>query len=441
MITRYSIKEIDDYCSDLEKLKRWAQVELAIINGLQKYKFINKEEYKTLISKFKWDLDLTNILEKETKHDVFAFIKCLNKLTNTPLKKWIHYGITSTDIVDTANGLLYKEINKIILKDLDHLILVVKKLALKYKKTLMLAKTHGQGAEPTTLGFKLINWFDQLQRNKKNFEISKKLVEVGKISGAVGTYAHLPKKEFEKYVCKLLKLNCANISTQILSRDRHAQYFNSLILIVSSISSFANEIRLLSIEGINEISEGFDINQKGSSAMPQKKNPISCENICGLSRIIKSYASTVYENITTWNERDISHSSTERILNQDFISLTIYIIRRFINVLENLAIDKNNMLNNLKKSSPKIYSQTIMLYLIQNYELDRLDAYEIIKASVAKANSLEELIKIINKNLSSKNQLTFNELKTYLIPTYHIRHVNSIINDVIKTWEKKNDKN
>ncbi|WP_033159930.1 adenylosuccinate lyase [Mycoplasmoides alvi] len=433
MISRYAIKEIDYLCSDNEKLKRWFQVELAVINGLYKYKFITKTEWEELNKKIQWSLNLTNKYEKETKHDVFAFILSLNKLTKTPLKRWIHYGITSTDIVDTANGMLYKEINKIILNELNQVIKIIKKLAIKHKYTIMLARTHGQNAEPTTLGFKLINWFDQLQRTKQNFQEISKLIEVGKISGAVGTYAHLPNIEFEKYVCKSLKLNAATISTQILSRDRHAYYFSSLILLINLISSFANEIRLLALEDVNELNEGFGKKQKGSSAMPQKKNPINCENICGLSRIIKSYSSTIYDNITLWHERDISHSSTERILNQDFLSLVVYILRKFNQVLNNLVVNKQNMLDNLAQSEPKIYAQTIMLYLIKEHNMDRIVAYEIIKKYINNAKNIDEIIKIINSKISKPIELK--NIKSYMEPRYHIRHIPKLIESIIKIWE------
>ncbi|WP_027123714.1 adenylosuccinate lyase [Mycoplasmoides pirum] len=434
MISRYAIKEIDLLCSDTEKLKRWAQVELAIIYGLHKHKIITKKEFHELTSNLKWNLELTKKHEEEVKHDVFAFIMTLNELTKTKANKWIHYGVTSTDIVDTANGLLYQEINKLILKDLVVLINLIKKLAIKHENTIMLARTHGQSAEPTTLGLKFINWFDQLNRNKENFINATKLVEVGKISGAVGTHAHLPNLKFEKDVCKYLNLNAASTSTQVLSRDRHAQYFNSLILLISSISSFAHEIRLLALDDVNELSEGFEKNQKGSSAMPQKRNPISCENICGLARVIQGYSTTVYENITLWHERDISHSSTERILNQDFISLVLYIIRRFIKILDNLIVNKDQMIINLNKSTPKIYSQTIMLYLIKKHNLPRLEAYEIIKKLSSESLNLNELIERINEKISKP--INLNDIKIYLRPTYHTRYLKDIIKSTINFWNK-----
>lgn len=430
MINRYAIKEVEEIWSDEKKYQRWAKVELAVVEALNKTKIVSKKELDELIKHFKYDLNLIQELEMQTRHDVVAFIKCVDKLTLTNSKRWVHYGLTSTDIVDTANAIAYQETNMLISNEIEKLLDLIKKQANKYAKTLQIGRTHGQFAEPTSWGIKLALWYNEIKRDFDFFKDAKKYVEVGKISGAVGTYAHLNGTQIQDYVCKKLNLNSAKSSNQVLQRDRHAKYFSSLIILASSISTFATEIRNLSRSEINEVSEGFVQNQKGSSAMPQKKNPISCENICGLVRVIQGYSTVIYQNMNLWNERDISHSSAERIMNLDFLSLMIYVIRRFNEVLKNLIVREDVMLKNLKKSEPQIYSQTIMLYLIKDKNMLRDEAYDLIQPLVQKENDSKNLLNDLNKKLKNKiSEKKFNEL---INPKYHIRFQKQIFDKIFK---------
>lgn len=430
MINRYAIKEVEEIWSDEKKYQRWARVELLVIEALNKAKIISQKEFDELIKNFKYDLNLIQQLEMQTNHDVVAFIKCIDKLTLSSSKKWIHYGLTSTDIVDTANAIAYQEINKLISSEIKKLLDLIKKQANIHAQTLQVGRTHGQFAEPTTWGIKLALWYDEIKRDFDFFKNAKKYVEVGKISGAVGTYAHLNGMQVQDYVCKKLNLHSAESSNQVLQRDRHAKYFSSLIILASSIATFATEIRNLSRSEINEVSESFSQTQKGSSAMPQKKNPISCENICGLVRIIQGYASVIYQNMNLWNERDISHSSAERIMNLDFLSLIIYVIRRFGNVLKNLVVNKDIMVKNLKKAEPQIYAQTIMLYLIKEQKMLRDEAYDLIQPLVQQKINSKELLKALNKRL--KKQISEKKFSELINPNYHIRFQKQIFDKIFK---------
>lgn len=430
MINRYQIKEVEKIWSDESKYQRWAKIELLVVEALSKNKIISKKEFEELTKNLKYDLNLIQQLEMQTHHDVVAFIKCIDKLTLSNSKRWIHYGLTSTDIVDTANAISYQETNKLISAEIEKLLDLIKKQANKYAQTLQIGRTHGQFAEPTSWGIKLALWYDEMKRNFDFFQKAKNYIEVGKISGAVGTYTHLNGMQIQEYVCKKLNLNSAKSSNQVLQRDRHAKYFSSLIILASSIATFATEIRSLSRSEINEVSEGFGQSQKGSSAMPQKKNPISCENICGLVRIIQGYSTVIYQNMNLWNERDISHSSAERIMNLDFLSLVIYVIRRFGDILKNLVVKEDFMMQNLKKSEPQIYAQTIMLYLIKEQKMLRDEAYDLIQPLVQKKIDSKQLLTNLNKIL--KNKISEKKFSELINPKYHIRFQKQIFDKIFK---------
>ena len=346
-------------------------------------------------------------------------------------KKWIHYGLTSTDVVDTAYGYLYKQANNIIDNKLNILIKLLKEKAYKYKNTFMIGRTHGVHAEITTFGLKMALWYDEMERNYKRFLEARKMVEAGKISGAVGTYANIP-TYIQDYVCKKLNINSSKISTQILQRDRHAHYFSTLALIATSIEKFAVEIRHLQRTEVREVEEFFDKGQKGSSAMPHKRNPISSENITGIARVIRGYMLTSYENVVLWHERDISHSSAERIISQDATNLIDYQITRFTNILKNLKVFEKNMIKNIDKTNGVIFSQRVLLKLVEK-GLSREESYDIIqpKAMYSWENKINFKDLLLNDKLIMR-YLSKNELDDCFNYKYHVSRLEEIYDRVFK---------
>lgn len=380
MIKRYAVKEIETIWSDQNKFDTWLLIEKEIINYLFKSKKIDESTHDELISKMHYKIEDIYEIEKETKHDVIAFLRAISlNIENDDTKKWIHYGCTSTDIVDTANAVMLKQTNNIIKEELKELFVAMKKKAYKYKKLIQIGRTHGIHAEPVSFGLKFAIWCDELKRDMKRFELSSFEVESGKISGATGTFANTGIK-LQDYVCKKLKINSSNCSTQVLSRDNHIFYFSTLALIASLIEKIATELRHLARTEVNEVNEFFSENQKGSSAMPHKKNPIGLENVCGLARLIKAYAQVTYENNILWHERDISHSSNERIIFLDATSLVVYSLRRLTSIIENLKVNNDAIKNNLLKTNGLIFSQSVLLKVLENKSISREKAYDTIQA-------------------------------------------------------------
>ena len=333
-------------------------------------------------------------VEREVKHDVIAFLTSVNESVGADNAKYIHLGLTSSDVIDTAFALQIADSSKIVLKDLEELISVVKEKAFKYKDTVCIGRSHGVHAEVMTFGFKLLNWLDALERAKKSFEYALNEIMVGQISGPVGTYSNVP-PEVEEITCQELNLKPAKISTQIISRDRHAKFMAELALIASLIEQYATEIRHLQKTEVREVEEGFATGQKGSSAMPHKKNPVLCENLCGLSRVIRSNMIAAFEDINLWHERDISHSSTERIIFPDSLILADFMLHRFTGVMQNLVIHDDNMLKDTKLYGGVIFSQKIMLKLVEEKGYTREEAYRLVQKHALSAlnggNFKEEL--------------------------------------------------
>lgn len=385
MIKRYEIKEISDIWSDEQKFNNWLEIEKLNCEALNKLKIISNNELDEIKNEISFNLKDIYEIEKETKHDLIAFTRAISKKMNSQSKKWIHYGLTSTDVVDTGNAISFKHSNKIIMNEMLSLKKTLIKISKKHKYSYEIGRTHGMHAEITTFGIKIIGWIDELNRQIKRFKIAANDVEVGKISGAVGTFTNTP-PFVQKYICKKLKINESTFSTQIISRDIHSYYLDTLNNIGLSINKFATELRHLHRTEVAEVSEYFSINQKGSSAMPHKKNPISLENICGLTRLLSGYALTGNENVNLWHERDISHSSNERIIFQDAISIIVYTLRRFNSILSNLIVDKKKMIENIEMSDSKIYSGVIMSYLIENSNLSREEIYDTIQNIVKDCN-------------------------------------------------------
>jgi len=428
MIERYSLKEISYVWEEENKVKKWLDVELAVVDSFYKFKIINKEIRDDIFNKATFNLPRIKEIEIETKHDVIAFLTNLEEYIGEN-SRWIHFGLTSSDIVDTGFALQLKESGEIILSKLNKLLEIVKQKAFEYKNTIMIGRSHGIHAEPITLGFVFANWYAELERNKHRLVNGIEAVSVGQISGAVGTFSFL-EPEIEESVCKSLNLNFDKISTQVISRDRHLDFFYSLSAIAATLDKFAITIRHLQRTEVKEVEEYFHIKQKGSSAMPHKKNPISLENISGLSRIIKSNLITAFENVPLWHERDISHSSAERIIAPDSTILTFYILDRFEKVIKDLVVNKENMLKNLNMTNGLIYSQGVLLKLTQK-GIKRQLCYEIVQRNAMnsinnKSNFIDELLKDNELlNLISKEEITecFNL-------EYYTRNINKIFQRV-----------
>src|SRR5690606_32555700 len=348
MIERYTRPEMGAIWTEENKYAAWLEVELLACEAWAELGVIPKEDVAALRANARFDVARIEEIERETRHDVVAFTRALSEHLG-PERKWVHYGLTSTDVVDTAQGYRLKQANRILRDDLHQLLDVLKARAKEHKWTVMMGRTHGVHAEPITFGLKLALWYAEMQRNLERFEQAAKQVEFGKISGAVGTYANIP-PFVEEYVCKKLGIQPAPISTQTLQRDRHAHYLATLALIATSLEKFAVEIRALQKSEVREVEERFHPGQKGSSAMPHKRNPVGSENISGLSRLMRGYMLAAYENVPLWHERDISHSSVERVALADATILLDYMLHRFTNILRELTVYPENMRRKMDRS-------------------------------------------------------------------------------------------
>ena len=382
MITRYTRPEMAIIWSDENRYNCWLEVEILADEAWAELGEIPKEDVEKIRKNAKFTVERILEIEEETRHDVVAFTRCVSESLGEE-KKWVHYGLTSTDVVDTAYGYQLKQANDILRKDLADFIEIIKEKALAYKDTVCMGRTHGVHAEPTTFGLKLALWYSEMKRNIERFERAAQGVEAGKISGAVGTFANIS-PEVEAYVCKKLGIRPQEISTQILSRDLHADYISTIALIATSIEKFATEIRGLQKSETREVEEFFAKGQKGSSAMPHKRNPIGSENMAGLARVIRGHMVTAYENVNLWHERDISHSSAERIIIPDSTILLNYMLRRFGNIVKNLTVFPENMLRNMDATFGLIYSQRVLLKLIDK-GMSREKAYDLVQPCTAKA--------------------------------------------------------
>ena len=382
MITRYTRLEMAKIWSDENRYNCWLEVEILADEAWAELGEIPKEDVEKIRKNAKFTVERILEIEEETRHDVVAFTRCVSESLGEE-KKWVHYGLTSTDVVDTAYGYQLKQANDILRKDLADFLEIIKEKALAYKDTVCMGRTHGVHAEPTTFGLKLALWYSEMKRNIERFERAAKGVEAGKISGAVGTFANIP-PEVEAYVCAKLGIRPQEISTQILPRDLHADYISTIALIATSIEKFATEIRGLQKSETREVEEFFAKGQKGSSAMPHKRNPIGSENMAGLARVIRGHMVTAYENVNLWHERDISHSSAERIIIPDSTILLNYMLRRFGNIVKNLTVFPENMLRNMDATFGLIYSQRVLLKLIDK-GMSREKAYDLVQPCTAKA--------------------------------------------------------
>ena len=397
MIERYSREEMKKIWDLQSKFQYYLNVEIAVAEAYAELGTFPKEDIEKLKQLAKFDIKRIDEIEAEVKHDVIAFLTCVNESLGD-LAKYMHVGMTSSDVIDTAFALQIQDSGKIILKDLDETIEAMKELAQKHKHTLCIGRSHGVHAEVMTFGVKICNWIDILERQRANFVHALEEIRVGQISGPVGTYSNIP-PEVEQITCKNLGLKPARISTQIIARDYHAYFMQSLALIGSVIEQFATEIRHLQRTEVLEVEEGFGKNQKGSSAMPHKKNPVLSENLCGLARVVRANSIVAMEDIPLWHERDISHSSAERIIFPDSLTLIDFMLNRFKGIVQNLVVHEKNMLKNTEKFGGIVFSQKVLLKLIEK-GLTREDAYRLVQRNAIDAfeNDGNFRINLLNDN-------------------------------------------
>ncbi|MCD6407671.1 adenylosuccinate lyase, partial [bacterium] len=362
MIPRYTREKMREIWSEENKFRKWLDVEIAALEGWAKLGIVPAETVEKIKKNAKLDIERIKEIEKETGHDVVAFVEQVSETVGEE-GRFIHYGLTSSDILDTSLALLLREAGNIILQDIENLIKVLKEKAIEFKNLIMIGRTHGIHAEPITFGFKIGGWYFEFLRNRERMEKAIEEISVGKISGAVGTFSNV-EPEVEKFVCEKFSLKPENFSTQIISRDRHAFFLSTLGVISSSCEKIALQIRLLQQTEISEVAEPFGKKQKGSSAMPHKRNPVLCERVCGLSRVIKKNVNVALENVALWHERDISHSSAERIIFQESTIFLDYILNLLIKIIGNMDIFEKNMERNLNSSKNIYFSQKLLNTLV-----------------------------------------------------------------------------
>lgn len=424
MIDRYTRPEMGAIWTEENRFKAWLEVEILACEAWSEIGDIPKEDVQKIREKASFDIDRIKEIEEETRHDVVAFTRAVSETLGEE-RKWVHYGLTSTDVVDTALSYVLKQANQILQKDLENFIEILTNKAKEHKYTVMMGRTHGVHAEPTTFGLKLALWLEEMKRNLERFKMAASDVEFGKISGAVGTYANID-PFVESYVCEKLGLQPAPISTQTLQRDRHAFYMSSLALIATSIEKFAVEIRGLQKSETREVEEFFAKGQKGSSAMPHKRNPIGSENMTGLARVIRGYMTTAYENVPLWHERDISHSSAERIILPDATIALNYMLNRFGNIVKNLTVYPENMKRNMDRTLGLIYSQRVLLALIDK-GMSREEAYDTVQPRAMEAWEKQvQFRSLIESDEKIAGLLSEAEIDDCFDYNYHIKHVDMI---------------
>jgi adenylosuccinate lyase len=395
MIERYTLPKMGNIWATENKYQKWLEIEIFALEAQAKLGNVPSDVVQIVKEKAKFDSKRIDELEETLKHDVIAFLTNVNEHIGE-YSRYIHLGMTSSDVLDTSLALLMRDAGNIILDGLNNLKDGIKKRAIEHKHTVMIGRTHGVHAEPITFGLKLLIWYEETKRNIYRIEKAIENISYGKISGAVGTFAHMD-PFVEAYVCEKLNLKPDPVSSQIIQRDRHAEYLTTLAIVSSSLEKFATEIRHLQRTEILEVSESFTKGQKGSSAMPHKRNPITCERIVGLSRIIRANALVSLENITLWNERDITHSSTERIIIPDSTILLDYIITKMTDIINNLVVYEDHMKRNLYKSFNLIFSQKVLLKLIDK-GMSREKGYEITQKNAMKSWEEEKSFKDLLSN-------------------------------------------
>ena len=430
MIPRYSRDLVTNIWSQEEKYKIWLDIEIYAAEAMEKYKIIPKGVAAKVRKKSKINVKRIDDIEKITKHDVIAFLTSIAEKVG-PEAKFLHQGMTSSDVLDTCFNIQLQRSGKILLNDINDLLKTLKQKAYKHKNTICMGRSHGIHAEPITFGLKLATYYEEFKRNKKRLEDAVKEISTCAISGAVGTFAHITPK-VEEYVAKKLNLKPEPISTQVIPRDRHAQFFSVLGIIASSAERLATEIRHLQRTEVLEAEEYFSSGQKGSSAMPHKRNPVLSENITGLARLVRSYVFPAMENIVLWHERDISHSSVERNIGPDATVTLDFLLSRLNGVIKNLVVHKDNMAANMNKFKGLVFSQGVMLKLTQK-GVKRENAYKTVQYNAMKTwDNNEDFYTNLSKDKLIKKYLTTKELEKLFDLNYHTKNVNHIFSRVFK---------
>ena len=430
MISRYSRKELVDIWTEENKYKIWLSVEIAAAQAMEKLRYIPKGVSSTVKKKGKINVKRIHHIESKVKHDVIAFLTSITEKVGIK-SRYLHQGMTSSDVLDTSFNIQLVQSGKILLKDIDQLLNILKKQAKKYKLTPCIGRSHGIHAEPLTFGLKLASFYEEFKRNKKRLISAIDEVSTCAISGAVGTFANIDPK-IEKIVAKKLALKVEPISTQVIPRDRHAFYFSVLGIIAGSVERVATEIRHLQRTEVYELQEYFSKKQKGSSAMPHKKNPVLSENLTGLSRLVRSYVAPSLENIVLWHERDISHSSVERNIGPDANVTLDFALSRLSDVLKNMVVYPKKMIANMNITKGIIFSQELMLELTKS-GLSREKSYKIVQSHAKKCLSLNlDLFEVVKKDNLITNRISLNKLKKIFNYSAHLKNINFIFNRVFK---------
>lgn len=430
MIPRYTRAEMSRIWEPRNRFKKWLDIEILSCEAMAEFGEIPKDALKVIKEKAGFDIKRIDEIEKTVKHDVLAFLINLEERVGG-LSRYIHKGLTSSDILDTSLALLMREAAEIIIKDIQELLEVLKTRAFEFKDTVMIGRSHGIHAEPITFGLKLALWYEEMERNLERMERAKERISYGKLSGAVGTYSNIDPR-IEEYVCSRLGLKPAPVSSQVIQRDRHAEYHATLAIIASSIDKFATEIRHLQKTEVLEVEEPFEKGQKGSSAMPHKRNPIGSENLSGLARIVRANTLAVFENIPLWHERDISHSSVERVVIPDSTILIDFMLVRFKNIIKNLVVYSKNMIKNLRLTKGLIFSQRVLLELI-NKGLLREKAYQLVQSKAMEAwERGGDFKRLLHSNRDITKYLSKKEIDRCFDLRYYLRNVNKIFERVFR---------
>jgi len=430
VIPRYSRDVMSEIWSPENKYRKWLDVEIFACEALAKQGKIPKAALKNIKQKVSIDVARIDEIEKTTKHDVIAFLTSLTEKVGED-GRFIHMGMTSSDVLDTAFAVQLKEAAEILLDDIDRLTEVLKRRAHEHKNTLMIGRSHGIHAEPITFGLKLSIWYQEMQRNRRRLVQAKETVSCGKISGAVGTFSFID-PFVEEYVCAKLGLKPAPVSSQIVQRDRHAEFFATLAVIASSIDKFAQEIRLLQRTEVREAEEYFSPGQKGSSAMPHKRNPVLSENLSGLARLVRSYAVAALEDVALWHERDISHSSVERVIGPDATIVLDFMLNRFANLMDKLVVYPERMMENLNMTHGVIFSQMVLLALIEK-GVTREDAYAVVQKNAMRSwQEGLEFKALLEKDAFVSKYLTKKDLTNIFNVNNFLKNLNFIFDRVFK---------
>ncbi len=426
MIERYTKPEMADLWSEKMQFQSWLDVELAACAAWSEMGVIPAADVEKLYENATFDVDRIHAIEEQTRHDVVAFTRAVSESLGDE-RKWVHYGLTSSDVVDTAWSVRLLQANKLIREKIEGLIEALGNKAKEHRDTIMMGRTHGVHAEPTSFGLKMALYYTEMLRNRERFDDAAEGVRVGKLSGSVGTFAHLP-TDIERITCEKLGLEAAPISTQVLQRDRHAHYLSTLALIGATMEKIAIEIRGLQKSEVREVEEAFRAGQKGSSSMPHKRNPIGSENVTGCARLLRGYMIAGYENVALWHERDISHSSVERVIIPDATTIVHYALDRLTKLVTNLVVYKDTMRENMERTFGLYNSQRLLIAIIDK-GINREEAYDMVQPKAMEAWETKRPFKeIVLASQDLREHLTEAEIEGLFDPQFHLRNVQELFN-------------